>query len=357
MDAIEMWDNHVIYPVFNQIPYLDTVTHTMVHTAVGDTYLFLHGAAITHYKGTMYSSWANSPVDENSRQETLRGSVSRDGGLTWSQAETLAPALDHGVCASHGSYLSHESGLWLFFARFGQGTGSRFPGLQMEALWLDEASGRWVPKGIVADNFWPYEEPKRMPDGNWIMGGQDRDDQAVVAMTRGGNPGQWDVIRLPISEQWTTQKGRNLIFAETTVIADEDGLTAIIRNSNGPHALVSHSGDGGRTWTDAEAGNFPMVDSKAYAGVLSTGQRYLISNTGTRDTLTIAVGRSGAKTLSKIWKIRQGTTLQPRFGGFAKSPQWSYPYAAEHDGKLYVVYSLGKEDCELSIIPLTVLHA
>jgi hypothetical protein len=35
--------------------------------------------------------------------------------------------------------------------------------------------------------------------------------------------------------------------------------------------------------------------------------------------------------------------------------EWSYPAAIEHDGKLYITYTQGKEDCALSIIPLSAL--
>jgi hypothetical protein len=38
------------------------------------------------------------------------------------------------------------------------------------------------------------------------------------------------------------------------------------------------------------------------------------------------------------------------------STEWSYPAAIEHEGKLYVTYTQGKEDCVLSIIPLTALE-
>ncbi len=42
----------------------------------------------------------------------------------------------------------------------------------------------------------------------------------------------------------------------------------------------------------------------------------------------------------------------PRFSGKAKGKQGSYPYGYEHDGKLFVVYSIGKEDCGLSVLPI-----
>mgnify|MGYP000886634882 CR=1 FL=1 len=36
---------------------------------------------------------------------------------------------------------------------------------------------------------------------------------------------------------------------------------------------------------------------------------------------------------------------------------WAYPKALAYDGKLYVIYSQGKEDCALSVISIDVLRA
>ena len=66
----------------------------------------------------------------------------------------------------------------------------------------------------------------------------------------------------------------------------------------------------------------------------------------------LAVTAPGERGFSRVWRIRHGASPALRLPGRAKSPQWSYPYAHEHDGSLYVVYSIGKEDCGLSIIPL-----
>jgi len=98
-----------------------------------------------------------------------------------------------------------------------------------------------------------------------------------------------------------------------------------------------------------------MPRAKAYLGKLSTGQLYLISNLKNRDTLVVSVSKPGESTLNKMWRIRHGRSGPPRFKGKAKSPQWSYPYGYESDGKLYVVYSTGKEDCGLSILPTKAL--
>ena len=127
---------------------------------------------------------------------------------------------------------------------------------------------------------------------------------------------------------------------------------AVIRGGGGV-AWVAISEDCGKTWTKARPSNYPMPRSKAYLGKLSTGQLYLVANYRDRDSLVIAVGKPGEKTLSEMHLIRHGSSKPvPRYEGAAKSPQWSYPYAHEHHGKLYIVYSIGKEDCGLSIIPI-----
>ena len=148
--------------------------------------------------------------------------------------------------------------------------------------------------------------------------------------------------------------------AETTVIPEGDEVLAYIRPQKpnwDPVVLVSVSKDFGRTWSEIRESNFSAHMTKVYAGKLSTGQRYLIANQGNnRHSLVIAVSRPDQKTFSKIWKIRHGLSAQPRFPGQSgKGPQWCYPYAIEHDDSLYAVYSVTKEDCELSIIPLEAL--
>ncbi len=125
----------------------------------------------------------------------------------------------------------------------------------------------------------------------------------------------------------------------------------MIRGGKGA-AWVSTSDDFGRAWTQTRPSNYRMPRAKAYFGRLSTGQIYLVANHTNRDTLVVAVGKPGATKLSQMWRIRHGKSVPPRFPGHAKGKQWSYPYAHEHDGKLYVVYSIGKEDCGLSVIPV-----
>ena len=330
----------------DRIPEAVGAVHSTLHRAADDGYKFLHGAAIIHHKKTLFANWANSPTNENGPEETLQGRRSTDGGRTWSKLEIIGPGFTTLERHSHGVFHSHKGTLWTFSSRFGIGArGGKFDGLQAEAFVLDEQTDRWVSRGIAMTNCWPYDEPALMRNGNWITGGQDKDGLPVVAISRGDHFTKWDSVLIPVAN------GLSPSFAETSVLDIGNQIVAVIRGGKGA-AWVSTSDDYGRTWTPTRPSNYRMPRAKAYFGRLSTGQIYLVANHTNRDTLVVAVGKPGASKLSRMWRIRHGKSVPPRFPGRAKGKQWSYPYAHEHDGKLHVVYSIGKEDCGLSVIPV-----
>ena len=345
-----LWTGDEIPADVTEIPFVPDVVHRTIHQAGVDTDKFLHGAAIVFHEGLCYANWANSPVNENGPHETLKGRRSTDGGKTWPILETIGPGFRGEERHSHGILFVHQGELWTICSRFGVGMpGRRFPGLQAEAFVLAPDTNRWLSRGIVMENCWPYDEPVRMANGNFITGGQDKDGLPVVAISRGHDVTQWETISIPYDRR--LKPG----FAETTVWSEGERVLAIIRGGGGI-AWVSVSEDNGRTWSKARASNFPMPRAKAYLGKLSTGQLYLLSNLKNRDTLAISVSQPGENSLSSIWRVRHGKTVPPRFPGRAKGKEWSYPYGHEHDGHLYVVYSVGKEDCGLSVIPIKSLQ-
>ena len=342
-----LWTGGEISPV-EKIPDVEDASHVTVHRAVKSEYQFLHGASIVWHKGELIANWANSPVDENSPAEIVRARRSIDGGRTWSKLETIAPGFKGPERHSHGPFLSDHGRLWVFACRFGKGPAARrFPGLGGEAFVFDEEARRWVSRGVVVSDLWPCCEPIRLADGNWLLAGPDRHGYPAVAISRGDDLTRWETVKLPVPNDL---RGR-ISYGETTVWADGRNLTAVIRGRTG-RALVSTSDDLGRTWAPVRSSNYPVAAAKPYAGVLSTRQRYLITNLTNRDTMVIAVGKPGERTLCRIWRVRHGRSRQPLYPGRAKGPQWSYPYAHEHHGKLYVVYSMGKEDCGLTILPV-----
>ena len=333
-----------------EIPFVDGLEHRIIHRAREDGFNFLHGSALVEHEGVFYANWANSPVDENSAEETMQGRRSTDGGKTWGDLKMIGSGFDGPNRHSHGVLFVHDKRVCTIAARYGIGEhGTRYDGLSGELFVLGDG-GDWESRGIAMRNCWPYSEPFKMGNGNLITGGQSGDGLPVVAISKGDDISVWKSVLIPFHPILAP------IFAETTVWAENHRAIAVIRGGGGV-AWVSTSEDFGETWTEAEPSNLPMPRAKAYIGKLSTGQLYLLSNLRNRDTLVISTGRPGEMTLSKMWRIRHGRSEAPRFKGARKFPQWSYPYGYEHDGKLYVLYSVGKEDCGMSVFPVAALAA
>ena len=316
------------------------------------------GIGLVWHNGKLYASYGFNKGSENTPTEEAHVRVSGDGGRTWG-----APVvMDHGegnLGVSHGVFLSHKERLWAFMGAFYD----KFQRTHTRAYTLNEATGAWEPKGVVVDaGFWPMQEPQKMADGNWVMAGArvdrgDGDQWALpaVAISRGEDFTKWDLVVIPAAPEL----GR--VWGESTVLVEGKRLVNISRYGAKPLALVSFSEDFGRTWTSTRPSNLPMATSKPYAGVLSTGQRYLVCTTTAdsgngRSPLTIALSRPGETTFSHVFVIRR--SVYPEGPGVSDPrADFSYPYAVEHEGKLYVGYTHKSHAAnELAVIPLPALQ-
>jgi len=340
----QLWQGVRPFPATDHIPPVKDVIYRIVHPLT-EGWRFLHGPAVIEHKGTLFVSFAHNSGKENTKTETLRCRRSDDGGRTWTEPEFIGPGFPDEERHSHGVFLKHQDRLWAFCARFGKGASGRFCGLKTEAFILNEGANRWESQGIVADNCWPMDQPTLMENGNWIMGGLDRNWRSVVAISRGQDTTRWDTIPILYPE------GKS--FLETSVIVNGRNISAFIRNA--PTVAIAKSKDFGRTWSSVQQSNYPMSPAQPFASTLSTGQRYLISNISNRDTLAIAVSYPGEQGFTNVWAIRQGRKPQVEYKGRTAGGSWAYPCAYEHDGKLYAVYSVRKLECEMAIVPIRAL--
>ena len=354
-----LWDPKVPMPMSGQCAPLEGVRFHVVKKREPkvDGYNWLHGAAVCWHKGKLYASFGHNKGSENTAGEQARGRVSADGGRTWSDVFTIDAGAEKDLAVSHGVFRSHKGTLWAFCGSFY----GRMRKVHMRAYVLDETSGMWVAKGPVArDGFWPMGEPQEMPDGNWIIAGISvRADPgganpAAAAVSRGDDFTRWRVVTIPLGE------GLGRVWGESAVIVSGKEVLNISRWGK-PTALAAISKDCGRTWTTMIPSNLPMTASKPCAGVLSTGQRYLVCTTtadagNRRSPLTIAVGKPGRSVLSRVFRIRGAVHDGP--GESTAKARLSYPYAVEHDGYLYVIYSNcggrggNRNSAELAVIPV-----
>ena len=367
-----LWDDAQPLPKAADLPVLEGVHFSVIkpYEFQKDGYRFLHGLGLGFHRGKLYASFGHNKGGENTDTEEARFCVSEDDGKSWSEVRTM-DAGEGPVGVSHGSFLSHDGKLWAFMGAY---TGT-MQGIHTRAYRLNETSGIFEALGTVIEGgFWPMQEPLRMDDGNWIMAGitagvydEKGTHPAAVAISQGDDFTKWDLV--PI----TPVPGLPM-WGESTVIVEGKRVTSISRYGAEARALVATSEDYGRTWSEMRPSNLPMATSKPIAGTLSTGQRYLFCTTtadsgGRRSPLTIAVSEPGETLFSKVFVIRHA--LFPEGPGEShQGAALSYPYAVEHDGKLYVGYSnsgdkstrvgTGRElwnnnSAELAVIPVSEL--
>ena len=315
------------------------------------------GVGLAWHKGKLYASYGYNKGRENTATEEAHVRVSNDDGKSWGSPVVMdAGEGDLGV--SHGVFLSHQDKLWAFMGAFYAHT-QLYHRVHTRAYTLNENSGQWEPRGgVLEGGFWPMQEPLKMPDGNWIMsgfriGGQygQPGNLPAVAISQGDDFTKWDLVVIPAAG------ALGHIWGESTVIVEGKRILNIARYGKKALALLSMSEDHGRTWTPAAVSNLPMATSKPYAGILSTGQRYLVCTTtadtgGRRSPVTIAVSRPGESEFSKVFLIR--TSVSDKTPGVsAPNADFSYPYAIEQDGKLYIGYTHKSHVAnELAVVPI-----
>jgi predicted neuraminidase len=317
------------------------------------------GVGLCWHKEKLYASYGFNQGKENTASEEAHARVSEDGGKTWGKPVVM-DAGDGDLGVSHGVFLSHAGRLWAFMGAFH----GDFQRTHTRAYRLDESSGRWEARGVVLDKgFWPMQEPRMMADGNWIMAGfrvskghgVRGGELPAVAISRGDDFTKWDMTVINTDPALGTN-----LWGESTVIIDKNRITNIARYGQKAVALVSTSNDFGRTWSEAKASNMPMTTSKPYAGTLRNGQRFLVCTTtadtgGRRSPLTIAVSKAGEPVFSKVFLIRNSVSDRTS-GVSAPNADFSYPYAVEHAGKLYIGYTHKSHAAnELAVIPVDAL--
>jgi hypothetical protein len=341
-----LWSKRKPFPTPDQLTRPNGVRDLIVHRAGADEYKFLHDSTIVEHRGILFAAWYNCPEREIVDASVIRGRRSRDDGITWSDVETIAEDPERKIFYVPNVFLSHQGTLWTFVLRM---TGHDLP-TQVEAFALNETTNRWEPRGLIAELFLPNCPPIKMSDGNFVMAGRMADRRGEKPLRPAVAISQGDHLLRPWKTVPLSAPGETYGCPETTLLVDRQTLTAFFR-SRRKVVLMSTSTDCGRTWTTPAETDFPVVYAKMFAGTLSTGQHYLLSNTPgrahSRGLLTIAVTRPGEAVFSKMWKLRDGYAADLKAG-----PEWSYPSAIEHKGKLFVVYTSEKHHCALSVIPI-----
>ena len=361
---VELWDSTRALPEkMEDIPPIPYAEYSYVERGEEGEYQYLHETGLEWFGGRLFAGWSNAARDESAPDKKIRGKYSDNGGKTWSEAFTMAPESEGDERREYANLALVDGDLWLFTTRIHSGWSFADP--KLEGFVLEDDAREWSYQGILTDDgFVATDKPKQMDNGRWIIAGMRKryeDDTRIgenrIAISEPGDVTSLKVSGIPHPE--------NMRFPFVSFIMDGSEITAIMRNSKDTFVKLSTSSDYGETWTMAEKTNLPSVAMKPFAGKLSTGQRYFITGyprergDSTRHALVIYVSEPGEEKFSKVWRISRGKPYAMRFEGRGKGPgpsQWSYPKAVEHDGRLYVIYTVNKEDAEMAVIPIEALN-
>ncbi|MCC9656179.1 LamG-like jellyroll fold domain-containing protein [Rhodopirellula halodulae] len=361
-----LWDESEALPTASNLTPADDVKFHVIQTwnEPVDGYRFLHGVALQFHRGRLFASFGHNQGDENTVTEEAHYRISDDQGMSWGPLHIIDHGEEENLAVSHGVFLSEGNSLWAFHGSYY----GRMEDIHTRAYRYDENSDQWTPLGrVIGEGFWPMNQPVRMEDGNWIMPGllgkrydSNQAFPAAVAISHGNHFEKWDLVRIPVD------KNIHQMWGESSLWVSGENVFNVSRFGDDAKALLATSDDYGRTWSPSKISNLPMATSKPAAGVLSTGQRYLVCTTaaengGRRMPLTIAISRPGENVFSKVLVLRRA--MQPNAPGeSAKRLSLSYPYAIEHDGHLYVGYSnnggrsANLNSAEMAVVPIESLR-
>jgi hypothetical protein len=348
-----LWHPDTTVPTRDELTRPNGARDVLVHHGDTDRYHFLHDTCIAAHDGELHTAWYNCPDREIHGESVIRGRRSPDAGQTWSDVETILADESGEGLHSVPPQLYVDSGKLYCFVGVMVG-----PDLirRCDLYVRDDKSGMWQLVGKIADAFQQNTAPVRMANGEYILPGRRSaeidgySDMSAVAICDRID-GDWQLVTLPTGDLCKPHP-------ETTVYADTDHtmgtelISALVRNDGG-FPQVFESRDFGRTWFGPISQNMPIGAAKMYAGKLSTGQRYLLSNVnsdGYRELLTISVSAPDSEQLSRMWSIRNGADWSVE--GAKIGSEWSYPSAIENDGMLYVVYTSEKRHCAMTAIPV-----
>lgn len=337
------------------------INHYTIHQATDETDHYANGVVMAAFKGTIYCMWQSSPTDEDSDDTWVAYSRSTDNGHSWSKPMTLAsPTTDH-YCTS-GGWLIYRDSLTALIDIWPKGMMPRGG----ETCYQTSTDGiNWSPMQAVrmAEGFDMNgvleQDPRPLPNGR-IVGAIHFQPGLHVCPAYTNDPtgrSGWQK-----GDFLAEDKGKQSRELEPSQYLRRDGsIVMLFRDQRSSfRKLAAISTDMGQTWTKAELTNMPDARTKQCAGNLPDGTAYMVScpaNGKRRWPLVLQLSDDGIL-FDRALLIRSGSAGDlpaKRYEGRYKTAGYSYPKAMIHGNKLYIGYSVNKEDVVCSIIPIELL--
>lgn len=319
---------------------------TVLHDPAAGEYRYAHHPQIFFGGGQFLAMWSSGVEREDRPGQRVLWSRSADG-VRWSKTEVLqeCPEAPWRLTAAGWA----ESG-GRVYAYMNRNRHPERPELQQGLVWypplyvdvLEAGSDlKWSGPRTIDSDLVANESPRQTRAGTWLLAGYTARLESGVLRSGAGPAEEYvfsPVPRVAIpKEEWTrprrTPPQRPL--GEPSWYERRDGrLVCFFRDDAASLRLfASVSADDGMTWSRPRRTNIPDAKSKSAARVLSSGTTVLVSNACAarkRNVLTVLMSRDGTKFDRGVVLCDEGQSA------------YAYPSVVEHDGRVWVIYSIDK---------------
>ena len=353
----------------------DQAVHSLVYGAVPEHGTYNHAAVIDYHDGFFLVTWKNSPRDEEQAGQRVLFATS-DDGLQWSSTDGTNVLFPNVSTTASPAHLFAEPSLVVEGRRYAAASFKQysiFPPPDESFMLLR----RVYPDKTLGHVFWASEAPPEQ----YRRGAADKGVRDMLEMD---TETQMDAGRLrdrsylpcghAESLKCEAVLGEGLPAHESAHwhVPGEETEVAMFRHT--PLQWM-HRGSPDAAWSDLSDTNFPSVASNINAGVLPSGDIYMLNNACPwspamephRDPLVVSVSQDGFS-FTSAWglttcKNEHLGRCSPKYKGLHKDQGPSYPQGVTVSGKgegldgLYVAFTNNKEDVWVVKVPYSALDA
>lgn len=369
-NVLDMWQCPMPDPKkknsgYQQIP---GVKHAVIYKGNWENGGYNHHSNLTMYKGTLYASWSNQAYGEDCPGQRVLFSTSKDG-LNWTPPRELFPSpIKMADRKSEGPFLA-SSGFFIWNNRlFGRASGHQ------KLYWENQ-------NGTSRNPF--YDSVHRYPKVvhfSYICREIKPDGELGEIFVYGNNPPKatYKILKQKDFDpdfRMPNDGLQNLIIqgldtkhlCEPTPYKTSDNKYGLLlRDDDYSHRKYASFSDDGKNWSTPGPTNIPDSPSFTIALSGSDGSVLFIGNHMAprfdipsprhygRDPLMLSYSPDGYKIIKSL-SVSQGPHKYtiPREKVFGRGGGAQYPAATVADGKVYIMYSSGKEDIMMAVFPLS----
>lgn len=359
----QLIDWHPVIPEgWGEFPSVD-VQRATIYRGNEESWAYSHHQTITRFGSRYVVSWSNGFRHEDYVGQEVHYSWSEDG-IGWSEAGVVVHTPSDsglvrnnaGLCAANGllyCYVCTARDLERDVTPPGMCSLSD-PGIRLD-VYVTSDLVHWERHENICENVYLFEGPRPTQSGKMMCCGFDLRDNHAMVLT-------WDdpsalaeaprVVRifpspggmLPEQGTWyQTADGRIWMYQRDSTVSCRLGLIV--------------SDDDGETWSDPLRTDFPNTYSRAFAGQLPDGRSYIVGNNYDllldRRHLMIALSDDGYM-FDRQYVLVEGDVTR-RINGRHKEDGYQYPNCLADGDKLLVVYSVNKEDIEVSTVDMSLV--